>query len=81
MSVNLESLPAVSESVTNATWAAVVGVARCFEPDKVAAWNGCHDGQEWTPEELTIMADRLEQAASVIPILRALAENGGVRIS
>jgi hypothetical protein len=84
MSVNLNSLkctPEVSESVPNGTWAAVVACARCYEPDKVPGWNGCHDGQVWTPEQLTIMADRLEQTASVIPILRALAEADGVKIS
>jgi hypothetical protein len=84
MSVNLDSIeatPAVSESVCNATWAAVVACARQYEPDKVPAWNGYHDGQVWTSEQLKIMADRLEQTASVIPILRELAQHGGVKIS
>lgn len=84
MSVRLDSIdstPAVSEEVSNGTWAAIVANARAYEPEKVPAWNGCHDGQEWTPEQLTVMADRLEQSAKIIPILRELAENGGVKIS
>lgn len=84
MSVRLDSIeatPAVSESVCNATWAAVVACARSYEPDKVPPWNGCHDGQVWTPEQLKIMITRLQQTADVLPILRDLAEHGGVKIS
>ena len=82
MSVNLDSIEsAVSESVTNGTWMAIIAVARTFEPSKVSSWNGCHDGQVWTPEELTIMANRLEEVASVLPILRELSKHGGVKIS
>lgn len=82
MSVNLDSMDGrVEDCVPNRMWAAIVGVGRCYEPDKVPGWDGCHDGQEWTPEQLTIMADRLEQTAAKIPILRALANDGGVKIS
>jgi hypothetical protein len=82
MSVNLESIkPAVDENVSNGTWLAAVTCARCYEPDKVRRWDGCHDPQSWTPEELKIMADRIEQTAAIVPILRELAENGGVKIS
>ena len=84
MSVNLDSIestPAVSESVCNATWAAIIACARAYEPNKVPDWDGCHDGQEWTPEQLKVMADRLEQTASVLPILRDLIDHGGVKIS
>lgn len=82
MTVSLDSIPAVSANVCNATWAAVIACARTYEPDKVHPWNGCHDGdQQWSPAELTIMADRLEQTAALIPVLRDLAKTGGVAIS
>ena len=84
MSVNLNSVetkPVISESISNGTFAAIIACARAYEGDKVPGWNGCHDGQEWTPEQLKIIADSLEQTASAVPILRELAENGGLKIS
>ena len=84
MSVRLDSKdakPAVTGCVANSTWLAVICCARAYEPNKVPDWNGCHDGQEWTPEQLQIMADRLEQTASLIPLLRDLSNHGGVKIS
>ena len=84
MSVNLdslESIPAVSECVTNATWEAIIACARAYEPNKVPAWNGCHDGQIWSADQLKIMADRLAQTAQILPLLRDLIKHGGVRIS
>ncbi len=82
MSVNLESKDgSVDEEVCNGTWAAIVALGRAYEGDKIPAWNGCHDNYEWTPAQLTLMADRLEQAAKQIPILRDLAKGGGVIIS
>ena len=82
MSVNLDSLNgSFSENICNGSWMAIVNLARTFEEDKIPAWNGCDDGYEWTPEQLRLMADRLEQAAKLIPILRDLAENGGMKIS
>ena len=82
MTVSLDSISTIHAEVSNGTWSAIVGLARCYEPEKVHPWNGCHDGdQTWSPEELTIMADRLEQTASLIPVLRDLAKTGGVVIS
>lgn len=83
MSVELEAKDgSFGEGISNGGWAAIVRHARAFEPNKVHDWNGCHDGdQEWTPAELTIMADRLEQSSTWIPILRELAAGGGVKIS
>lgn len=82
MSVQLTSLDdRVDENICNGSWAALVALARAYEGDGVPAWDGCHGGQTWTPEQLTLMADRLKQAAKLEPILRALAKHGGVRIS
>lgn len=84
MSVRLDSLdcvPKISEDLANGTWAAIVAHARAYEGDKVPAWNGCHDGQVWTPEQLKLMAERLEQSAQFIQLLHDLAEAGGVKIS
>ena len=82
MTVRLDSIPVVSTEVPNVTWAAVIALALAYEIDKVHPWNGCHDGdQTWTPAELTIMADRLEQTAALVPVLRDLAKTGGVAIS
>jgi len=82
MSVNLYSLNGkIGDGISNGGWSAIVRHARAFEGDKIPDWNGCHDGYVWTPEHLRIMADRLEQSAKVIGLLRKLADNGGVRIS
>jgi len=82
MSVCLTSLNGkVADGISNATWLAIVRHARVYEGDKIPDWNGCHDGQEWTPEQLTLMANRLSQTSSLIGILRELANNGGVKIS
>jgi len=81
MSVNLNSKDGtVSENVSNGTWLSIVALARAYNPE-IPGWNCCHDGYEWTPEHLTIMADRLEQAAQLVPLLRELSEHGGVIIS
>lgn len=82
MSVQLTSLnEKVDENICNGSWAAIVALARAYEGDKIPKWNGCHDGQVWTPEQLTLMADRLHQAAQLEEIIRDLAANGGVQIS
>lgn len=82
MSVRLES-PAGENfgEVCNATWAAIIALARAYEPDEVAAWNGCHDGQRWSSEELRIMSARLAQTAMHVKLLADLARAGGVTIS
>lgn len=82
MSVNLNSKNGgIEENICNGSWKAIVCLARAYEGENIPDWNGCHDGQEWTPEQLTLMADRLQQAADLIPILRDLAKDGGVKIS
>ena len=82
MSVRLSSKDGkIEEGISNGGWRAIVQHARAFACEKIPDWNGCHDGQEWTPEQLTIMADRLEQSASRIALLRELAAAGGVKIS
>ncbi|HYG36367.1 MAG TPA: hypothetical protein VEC99_16355 [Clostridia bacterium] len=81
MSVNLNSKDdSWSENISNGSWQAVVACARAYD-NRIPAWNGCHDGQEWSPEHLTIMADRLERTAEMVPMLRELAQRGGVSIS
>jgi hypothetical protein len=81
MSVELTSKNGnVCEGISNGGWQAIIVHARAFN-DEVPAWNGCHDGQEWTTAHLKLMADRLEQSAKFIPILRELADDGGVTIS
>lgn len=81
MSVELTSKNGeVGTGISNGGWAAIIAHTRAFDKN-VPDWNGSHDGQEWTPAQLTVMADRLEQSSKWIPILRELAENGGVTIS
>lgn len=82
MSVSLSSPNGkVDENICNGSWAAIVALTRAYEGDTIPAWNGCHDGQEWTPAQLILMADRLDQTAQLSEILRDLAFNGGVKIS
>lgn len=82
MSVRLESIKAGSyEEVCNSTWKAVTALGYCYEGEKVPIWNGHHDPQQWSAEQCSLMATRLEQASKMIPILKDLAANGGVTIS
>ena len=83
MSVELTSKNGeISENICNGSWAAIVACARAYEHDRIPDWNGCHDGDQlWTPEQLEVMADRIEQTAALIPILRDLAQAGGVVVS
>lgn len=71
----------MEEGICNQSWAALVTTGRAYEGDKIPAWDGSHDDHEWTPEQLTLIANRVEQIAELVPILRDLAANGGVRIS
>jgi hypothetical protein len=81
MSVSLKSKGGkINESISNGGWSAIVAHSRVFDA-QILHWNGCHDGQEWTPDQLRVMADRLQQSAEWIPILRELADDGGVKIS
>lgn len=82
MSVRLQSLNGeIDESVCNGSWAAIVALARAYEGETIPKWNGCHDGQKWTPEHLNVMAERLKQTAKLQEIIQDLANNGGVEIS
>lgn len=86
MSVTLSSikggLPASTvEEISNGTWKAITALGNAYEPNKIPVWNGNHDGQEWTAEQCKTMADRLVQAATIIPVLRSLEKSGGVKIS
>lgn len=81
MSVALKSKDGkIDEGIANQTWLAMTRLANSFNPDN-PAWNGCHDAQEWTPQQLTEMAYRLEQCGRFVGLLRELAEHGGVVIS
>jgi hypothetical protein len=70
----------IYESISNSGWSAIIAHSRVFDAE-ILDWNGCHDGKEWTPDHLRVMADRLEQSAEWISILRELADDGGVKIS
>lgn len=70
----------ISEGISNGAFAAFVAVGRAFGED-VPAWNGAQDGQKYTPEQLTKIADRVMQLAELTPILHDLAANGGCKIS
>lgn len=81
MSVTLTSKDnSYSNNISNGTWAAIVALARAYDPS-IPAWIGSHDEWEWTPQHLTVMADRLEQTAKQIYTLRELATRGGVIIT
>lgn len=68
------------ESFSNGEFAAMVIVARAFG-ENVPAWNGCHDGQEWTPEHLKLIAARIRQMYKHVEILEDAAAHGGITIS
>lgn len=82
MSVRLESKNGkVLTETSNGQWAACVALARAFGED-VPAWNGCHDGQVYTPEHLRKIAARIKQlqAFEFPDTLVELADNGGTTI-
>lgn len=82
MSVQLTSKNGqVENNICNGSWAALIALARAYEGDKIPNWNGCHDGYEWTPEQLTLIADRLHQTAELEEMIREMAANGGVKIT
>lgn len=81
MSVNLDSPDGqVEAQCSNGVWMAIVKLARAYD-ERIPAWNGCHDGDKWDAQHLSIMADRLEQTAKWVPVLRELANHGGVVIT
>lgn len=81
MSVQLNSLDGkYDNNVSNGTWDAITAVGHVFD-ETIPRWNGTHDPQTWSPEQLKIMADRIDQIASQVEALRELAAGGGVTIS
>jgi predicted alpha/beta-fold hydrolase len=81
MSVELTSRNQnVVEGISNGGWKAIVCHARVFH-EEIPDWNGYHDGQSWSSEDLNKIADSLEQSAKWIPILREMANDGGVSLS
>lgn len=81
MSVQLTSKDGTIEEFTsNGYWSAITAFASSLD-SKVEKWNGHHDPLEYTPEQLHIIADRLEQVRSWPDILRELAYKGGAILS
>lgn len=71
----------VSENVSNGHFRALVGVGALFG-ESVPEWDGFHDTETvWTPEQLLILADRVQQIAESVPLLHELAQHGGMTIS
>jgi hypothetical protein len=63
--------------LSNGTWKAITDIGASFHPG-TPLWNGAHDGQEWTAEELELIAARL---ISIAEDLREFATHGGLTIS
>jgi hypothetical protein len=81
MSVNLTSKDGkIDEGISNGCFAAMVALARAYGED-VPAWDGTHDGHEYNPEHLRLIARRIRQLNQLTEILDDLAEHGGVIIS
>jgi hypothetical protein len=80
MSVQLTSKDGtIEESTSNGHWMAMTAFTNCLD-HRIEKWNGCHDPVEYTPEQLIIMAERLEQIRSWPDILRELADKGGATL-
>jgi len=83
MSVTLTSRKnGIEVDLANGTWAGITACAQQFEGEVyVSQWNGCHDSQEYSPEELMSMAKRVRECAAFAEALEELAENGGAILS
>lgn len=84
MSVKLTPINAAKDSETvnicNGTWRAITAAAKAYGED-IDVWNGFHDGQNYTPDQLRKMAARIEQIKDTPEWLRWLAEHGGAVLS
>jgi|GEM_PF-6627690 hypothetical protein len=81
MSAQLTSLNGkISESFSNGQWKAYTALAAAFG-ENVPEWNGCHDGQFWTIEQLRKISQRTKQLAELVGIIDDLANNGGAKVS
>lgn len=70
----------IEEGICNGSWAAAVACARAYG-ENVPPWNGCHDGQVYTPDHLKIIATRAKQLAHLTELFEDLAANGGTTIN
>ena len=80
MSVTLTSPTGKAANISNGEWLAVTSMARAFGILD-SAWNGNHDGETYTPDELRAMAKRAEQIGRASAYLDLLADEGGARLS
>ena len=63
-------------NIANGTWSAMTSLASAYG-ENVEKWNGYHDPQFYTPEQLRAMATRIEQIKDSPEWLRWLADEGG----
>ena len=86
MSVSLTSLKPDKEgqfaevNMPNGQWLGVTALAHQYGV-LVQPWNGCHDGQTYTPDQLRLTATRLREAAAIASGLETLADAGGAVLS
>lgn len=82
MSVRFESKndDTFDVSLCNADLSALIACANAYS-EKIPVWNGCHDGQEYTPHQLRVMAMRAKQIGDLHDVLLELADNGGATVN
>lgn len=82
MSVDLSPISPGGEvvGISNGAWIALTRFAHAFG-ENVKPWNGCHDPQTYTPDELRAIAKRVDQIKDSAEWLRMLADHGGANLS
>lgn len=60
--------------LANGEWKALTAIGCFLDGDhRVPLWNGCHDSQPYTREQIDRIAARLKQLATHIETLEAIA--------
>jgi hypothetical protein len=82
MSVSFQSTSneEIEMHLSNGVFAAIVAATRACG-DSVPPWNGCHDGQQYTSEQIRWMAARAKQIGDCYEGLVHLADNGDATVN
>ena len=81
MSVQLTTVDGeIEDGMANGTWRALTAAAAAY-CEGVDPWNGCHDPQYYSAEQLRTIATRARQCAEFADLLDEMAAHGGARLS
>lgn len=81
MSVTLTSLndSSLDWNISNGTWMAMTKAASAMGRE-IHPWNGTHDPQTYTAEQLREIAGVIKDLNELVPVLYELADKGAVTL-